>query len=79
MGCCLSRPKDEKLKPDYSTETSINKRINSEREELIDTKNLGSKLVAKDRYGTEKPSENKKNRLQADKNIEGKNQFNKNF
>ncbi len=70
MGCCLSRPKDDKLKSDYSTETSINKRINSEREELIDTKNLGSKLIAKDRYSTENPVENKKNRLFTD-NLEG--------
>jgi hypothetical protein len=71
MGCCLSRPKEEKKKPDfrgYSTEGSLTKRISTERDELIDTSKIGNKLVAKDRYSTEKHGDNK---LNLDANIEG--------
>ena len=73
MGCCLSRPKEEKKKPDfreYSTEGSLTKRISSERDELIDTRNIRNKLVTKDRYTTETLSNNK---LNLDENMESKN------
>ncbi len=71
MGCCLSRPKEEKKKPEfreYSTEGSLTKRISSEGDELIDTRKMGNKLVAKDRYSTERHGDNK---LNLDATMEG--------